>query len=260
MGFTLPNLVTIARMVLVPPFIMLVVSNRPGWALAVFATAGISDALDGFVARRFGQRSELGAFLDPVADKLLVTAALVVLSIPDHPASFPHFVLLNRFPILLTILTISRDVFITCAVTGSGATQDRSAHVPRSPRDIAASAIAAARAGAAIVHCHVRDPVTGKASRDPRFYREVVDRIRDSATDVVINLTAGMGGDLVLGPPEAPLPINAAGTDMGSAEDRMRPIADCLPEICTLDCGTMNFAEADYVMTNTPGMLRKPLR
>ena len=112
MGFTLPNLVTIARMVLVPPFIMLVVSNRPGWALAVFATAGISDALDGFVARRFGQRSELGAFLDPVADKLLVTAALVVLSIPDHPASFPHFVLLNRFPILLTILTISRDVFI----------------------------------------------------------------------------------------------------------------------------------------------------
>lgn len=160
----------------------------------------------------------------------------------DEPASMP--------------LEISRDVFITCAVTGSGATQDRSAHVPRSPRDIAASAIAAAKAGAAIVHCHVRDPVTGKASRDPRFYREVVDRIRDSATDVVINLTAGMGGDLVLGPPEAPLPINPAGTDMGSAEDRMRPIADCLPEICTLDCGTMNFAEADYVMTNTPGMLR----
>jgi uncharacterized protein (DUF849 family) len=160
----------------------------------------------------------------------------------DEPASMP--------------LEISRDVFITCAVTGSGATQDRSAHVPRSPHDIAASAIAAAKAGAAIVHCHVRDPVTGKASRDPRFYREVVDRIRDSATDVVINLTAGMGGDLVLGPPEAPLPINPAGTDMGSAEDRMRPIADCLPEICTLDCGTMNFAEADYVMTNTPGMLR----
>ncbi len=160
----------------------------------------------------------------------------------DEPASMP--------------LEISRDVFITCAVTGSGGTQDRSAHVPRSPRDIAASAIAAAKAGAAIVHCHVRDPVTGKASRDPRFYREVVDRIRDCATDVVINLTAGMGGDLVLGPPEAPLPINPAGTDMGSAEERMWPIAECLPEICTLDCGTMNFAEADYVMINTPGMLR----
>jgi uncharacterized protein (DUF849 family) len=150
----------------------------------------------------------------------------------------------------------SREVFITCAVTGSGATQDRSAHVPRSPAQIADSAIAAAKAGAAIVHCHVRDPVSGKPSRDPGLYREVVDRIRDSSTDVIINLTAGMGGDLVLGPPDAPLPIRTAGTDMGSAEDRMRPIADCLPEICTLDCGTMNFAEADYVMTNTPGMLR----
>jgi uncharacterized protein (DUF849 family) len=153
-------------------------------------------------------------------------------------------------------LQISREVFITCAVTGSGGTQDRSHHVPRSPRDIAASAIAAAKAGAAVVHCHVRDPITGKASRDPALYRELVDRIRDSDTDVVVNLTAGMGGDLVLGPPEAPLPLNPVGTDMGSAEDRMRPIADCLPEICTLDCGTMNFAEADYVMTNTPGMLR----
>ena len=152
-------------------------------------------------------------------------------------------------------LQFSREVFITCAVTGSGATQDRSPHVPRAPRDIAASAIAAAKAGAAVVHCHVRDPQTGKASRDPAFYREVVERIRDADTDVVINLTAGMGGDLVLGPPEAPLPINPVGTDMGSATDRMRPIADCLPEICTLDCGTMNFAEADYVMTNTPGML-----
>ena len=152
-------------------------------------------------------------------------------------------------------LQFSREVFITCAVTGSGATQDRSPHVPRAPRDIAASAIAAAKAGAAVVHCHVRDPQTGKASRDPAFYREVVERIRDADTDVIINLTAGMGGDLVLGPPEAPLPINPVGTDMGSATDRMRPIADCLPEICTLDCGTMNFAEADYVMTNTPGML-----
>jgi len=65
-----------------------------------------------------------------------------------------------------------------------------------------------------------------------------------------------MGGDMVFGPPSAPLPLQS-GTDMGSAESRMEPIADCLPEICTLDCGTMNFAEADYVMTNTPGMLRE---
>src|SRR2546427_2684176 len=112
LGFTVANLLTIARMVLVPAFIIFVVSNRPAWALAVFATAGISDALDGFVARRSGQGSSLGAFLDPLADKLLMIAALVVLSLPDHPASFPDFILVNRFPILLTILTISRDVLI----------------------------------------------------------------------------------------------------------------------------------------------------
>ena len=151
-------------------------------------------------------------------------------------------------------LEINKDVFITCAVTGSGGTQDRSPHVPRSPEQIANSAIAAAEAGAAIVHCHVRDPETGVASRDPKLYRELTERIRDSKTDVVLNLTAGMGGDLYFGPPDQPLPL-AEGTDMGSAESRMEPIADCLPEICTLDCGTMNFAEADYIMTNTPGML-----
>ena len=153
-------------------------------------------------------------------------------------------------------LTISSDVFITCAVTGSGSTQNRSDKVPRSPEQIAASAIAAAKAGAAVVHCHVRDPETGAPSRDPKLYRELTERIRDADTDVVLNLTAGMGGDMVFGPPSAPLPLQS-GTDMGSAESRMEPIADCLPEICTLDCGTMNFAEADYVMTNTPGMLRE---
>lgn len=152
-------------------------------------------------------------------------------------------------------LTMNPEVFVTCAVTGSGATQDRSPHVPRSPEAIADSAIEAARAGAAIVHCHVRDPDTGAPSRDRALYREVTERIRASDVDVVLNLTAGMGGDLVFGSPDAPLPL-AAGTDMASAEARVAHIADCLPEICTLDCGTMNFAEADYVMTNTPGMLR----
>jgi uncharacterized protein (DUF849 family) len=151
-------------------------------------------------------------------------------------------------------LHMTRDVFITCAVTGSGSSQDRSPHVPRSPEQIANSAIAAAKAGAAIVHCHVRDPETGVPSRDPKLYREVTDRIRDADVDVVLNLTAGMGGDMVFGPPSAPLPLSDA-TDMVSAEERLVHIAECLPEICTLDCGTMNFAEADYVMTNTPGML-----
>jgi uncharacterized protein (DUF849 family) len=152
-------------------------------------------------------------------------------------------------------LDMNREVFITCAVTGSGSTQDRSPHVPRSPAQIAASAIDAAKAGAAVVHCHVRDPETGVPSRDLALYREVTERIRDAEVDVVLNLTAGMGGDLVFGGPEAPLPL-AAGTDMAGAATRVAHVAACLPEICTLDCGTMNFAEADYVMTNTPGMLQ----
>lgn len=153
-------------------------------------------------------------------------------------------------------LTMTRDVFITCAVTGSGATQDRSPHVPRSPEQIANSAIDAAKAGAAVVHAHVRDPETGAPSRDPALYREVTERIRAADVDVVLNLTAGMGGDMVFGAPDRPLPLNQAGTDMAGAAERVAHIAECLPEIATLDCGTMNFAEADYVMTNTPGMLR----
>ncbi|WP_417474838.1 3-keto-5-aminohexanoate cleavage protein [Leisingera sp.] len=153
-------------------------------------------------------------------------------------------------------LEMNREVFITCAVTGSGSTQDRSPHVPRSPKEIAESAIAAAKAGAAVVHCHVRDPETGVPSRDLALYREVTDRIRDAEVDVVLNLTAGMGGDMVFGDTENPLPLQDAGTDMIGASARVAHVAECLPEICTLDCGTMNFAEADYVMTNTPGMLR----
>ena len=104
--------------------------------------------------------------------------------------------------------------FITCAVTGSGGTQDRSPHVPRSPQQIANSAIDAAKAGAAIVHCHVRDPDTGAPSRRVDLYREVAERIRDSETDVVLNFTAGMGGDMVFGDVENPLPLNEAGADM----------------------------------------------
>lgn len=153
-------------------------------------------------------------------------------------------------------LTMNKEVFITCAVTGSGGTQNRSPHVPRSPKQIAESAIAAAKAGAAVVHCHVRDPETGAPSRDLALYRELTDRVRDVEVDVVLNLTAGMGGDIVFGDVESPFPVNAASTDMIGATERVAHVAECLPEICTLDCGTMNFAEADYVMTNTPGMLR----
>ena len=153
-------------------------------------------------------------------------------------------------------LSMRGKVFITAAITGSGNTQDRSALVPRSPEQIADAAIAAAKAGAAIVHCHVRDPESGAPSRLRSLYREVTDRIRQSDTDMVLNLTAGMGGDLVFGPVDAPLPLRDKATDMAGAAERVAHIAECQPEICTLDCGTMNFAEADYVMTNTPGMLR----
>ena len=151
-------------------------------------------------------------------------------------------------------LTMNRDVFITCALTGSGSTQDRNPHVPRSAKQVADSAIATAKAGAAVVHCHVRDPETGAPSRRLDYYREVTNRIREAEVDMVLNLTAGMGGDVIFSGVENPLPLGP-GTDMAGAEERVAHVAECLPEICTLDCGTMNFAEADYVMTNTPGML-----
>ncbi len=154
-------------------------------------------------------------------------------------------------------LTLRKKVFITAALTGSGGTQNKSLNVPRSPQQISEAAIAAAKAGAAVVHCHVRDPKTGEPARELALYREVTELIRAADVDLVLNLTAGMGGDLVTGPPDAPLPLNEAETDMASATDRVAHIAACRPEICTLDCGTMNFAEADYVMTNTPGMLRE---
>ena len=147
--------------------------------------------------------------------------------------------------------------FITCAVTGSGETAHKSDKVPVTPEQIANSCIEAAKAGAAVVHIHVRDPRTGLGSRDTELYAEVVDRVRSSDTDVVINLTAGMGGDLVLGGDENVLPL-AAGTDMVGSTERLDHVTRLLQEICTLDCGTMNFSSGgDYIMTNTPRVLRK---
>jgi len=150
---------------------------------------------------------------------------------------------------------MNRNVVITCAVTGSADTADKHPDLPITPEQIANASIEAANAGAAIAHIHVRNPKTGEASRDRHMYGEVVQRIRDSGTDVVINLTTGMGGDIYLGPPDDPLRLGQA-TDMASAEERLEHIKDLLPEICTLDCGTMNFGEGNYVMTNTVDMLR----
>ena len=154
---------------------------------------------------------------------------------------------------------MNTEAFITCAVTGAGETTARSAHVPVTPDQIAASAIEAARAGAAVVHIHVRDPETGEGSRDVALYEAVVDQVRDADLDVVLNLTAGMGGDLVLGGPDRPR--CRSGLRFGTGPRLRLSACRCRgalrPEICTLDCGTMNFAAGgDYVMANTPQMLR----
>jgi uncharacterized protein (DUF849 family) len=152
---------------------------------------------------------------------------------------------------------LNTEVFVTCAVTGAGDTTGSSDRVPVSPQQIAESAIEAARAGAAVVHIHVRDPETGRGARAVALYREAVERIHAADVDAVINLTAGMGGDLVLGGVDAPLPVDEDGTDMVGAEERLAHVAELRPEICTLDCGSMNFAAGgDYVMTNTPAILR----
>ena len=153
------------------------------------------------------------------------------------------------------------EAFITCAITGAGDTAGRSDLVPVTTQQIADSALEAAAAGAAVVHIHVRDPSTGKGARDPKLFGEVVERIRSSGVNVVLNLTAGMGGDLVLGGDEKPLPPATEGTDMAGATERLRHVEELLPEICTIDCGTMNFAAGgDYVMTNTPAMIRAMAR
>ena len=152
------------------------------------------------------------------------------------------------------------SVFITCAVTGSGDTVGKSDKVPFTPEAIAADCIAAAEAGAAIVHIHVRDPITGAPSRETDLYRETVEWIRASNVDVVINLTAGMGGDLTLGSAERPLPVAEVGTDMAGATERLDHVRALRPEICTLDCGTMNFGDGDYVMTNTTATLKEMAR
>lgn len=149
---------------------------------------------------------------------------------------------------------IADAVFVTCAVTGSGDSAGKSPHVPVSPAEIAAAALDAHAAGAAIVHLHVRDPATGKASRDRELFRELLDRIRSANTDVIINLTGGMGGDLQFGADEAPLDFAPATDCVGPAE-RIAHIVELRPEIGTLDCGSLNFDELLY--GTTPRFLRR---
>ena len=148
----------------------------------------------------------------------------------------------------------SEAVFITCAVTGSGDSVRKSPHVPVTPAQIAAAALESHAAGAAIVHIHVRDPASDAPSRDTALYREVVERIRARNTEVILNLTGGMGGDLVLGPGETPLNFGK-GTDLVGPRERVSHIIELLPEIGSLDCGSLNFDEALYA--TTPRYLRE---
>jgi uncharacterized protein (DUF849 family) len=147
----------------------------------------------------------------------------------------------------------SEAVFITCAVTGSGDSVRKSPHVPVTPEQIAAAALEAHAAGAAIVHIHVRDPASGAPSRETALYAQVVERIRARNTQVILNLTGGMGGDILLGPDEAPLEF-AKGTDFVGPRARIAHIVELLPEIASLDCGSLNFDEALY--GTTPRYLR----
>ena len=146
------------------------------------------------------------------------------------------------------------EVIITCAVTGAGDTAGVHPALPVTPRQIADAALEAARAGAAVAHVHVRDPQTGAPSRKLEYYREVVERIRESSTDVIINLTTGMGGDLVVD--DAHPTVAAPGSDMVPALERLEHVEALLPEMCTLDCGTMNFSDGDYAAVVTPSQLR----
>lgn len=149
---------------------------------------------------------------------------------------------------------IAEGVFVTCAVTGSADSAGKSSHVPVTPRQIAAAALDAHAAGAAIVHLHVRDPATGQASRDGALFRELTDRIRSVNSQVIINLTGGMGGDLQFGCDEAPLDF-ARGTDCVGPAERVAHILELRPEIGTLDCGSLNFGETLYA--TTPRFLRR---
>ena len=150
---------------------------------------------------------------------------------------------------------MNKDVIISCAVTGSGDTVGKHPAIPVTPKEIANAAIEAASAGAAIAHMHVRDPETGKATRDDELYKEVVSRIKENGTDVIINLTSGMGGDIEIGPEDDLLKFGP-NTDFINAMERLSHVEKILPDICSLDCGTLNFGDGNMIYVSTPEQLR----
>ena len=151
-------------------------------------------------------------------------------------------------------MPVNREVIVTCAVTGAADTVGKHPAIPVTPEQIASAAIEAAQAGAAVVHIHVRDTETGQGSRDPALFRDVVERLRGCGTDMVINLTAGMGGDFV--PGEEDPAVGGPGTDLIGPLERLAHVEELLPELCTLDCGTLNFGDDNMTFINTPAYLR----
>ena len=149
---------------------------------------------------------------------------------------------------------MNRNVVITCAVTGAGDTVGKHPGVPVTPESVAEAAISAAEAGAAVAHIHVRDPETGQGSRDVELFRQAVELVRQSDTDVIINLTAGMGGAWFPSDDDPGLP--GPGTDTVGARERLAHVEALQPEICSLDCGTMNFGDNE-IYISTPACLRE---
>lgn len=150
-----------------------------------------------------------------------------------------------------------RPVIITAAVTGGQAFNRKHPSFPITPGQICDAVVEAARAGAAIAHLHVRDPVSGKGSRDPQLFREVVDRVRQTGVDIVLNLTGGVGGRALFDPEDETRLLT--GSDVAGADERTIHIRDCLPEIASLDITTANQADGsgEYVYLNTPHTLRR---
>jgi len=150
---------------------------------------------------------------------------------------------------------VNRNPIITCAVTGAGDTAGKHPDLPITPSQIATAALEAADAGAAIVHIHVRDPSTGKGTRDVDLYRQVLEQVRAANGDVIINTTAGMGGDLLIGDPD-PFDFGSDGTDLVSGLERLAHVEALKPDMCSIDCGTLNFGEGHQVYVSTPNMIR----
>ena len=151
---------------------------------------------------------------------------------------------------------MNRNVILTCAVTGAGDTTAKSDKVPVTPEQIANDCIEAAKAGASIAHIHVRDPETGGVSHSLDHFREVMERVREADTDIVMNITAGGGGDWI---PDSQDPTRGGpGTDIQTPAQRHEPVGELLPELCTLDCGSLNFGDMIYV--NSADWLREHAR